>query len=83
MMKNIICTRPVKKLKNFKIVILQPGEKQIVTFNLMLEDLKFYNSDLVYDWEPGVFKIYISTSSADVKEVEFIWNKQRKQVYKA
>jgi beta-glucosidase len=68
-------SRPVKELKNFKKVMLQPGEKQEVTFNVTPDDLKFYNSDLVYDWEPGEFKIYIGTSSADVKETEIEWLK--------
>ncbi len=68
-------SRPVKELKNFKKIMLQPGEKREVTFDVTPEDLKFYNSELVYDWEPGAFKIFIGTSSADVKSAEFNWNK--------
>jgi len=68
-------SRPVKELKNFRKVMLQPGEKKEVSFDITPGDLKFYNNELVYDWEPGVFKIYIGTSSADVKEAEVVWEK--------
>lgn len=68
-------SRPVKELKNFKKVMLQPGEEKEVTFQVTTDDLKFYNSDLVCDWEPGAFKIYIGTSSAEVKEAGFRWEK--------
>jgi len=66
-------SRPVKELKNFQKVILQPGESSEVNFNISTDDLSFYNSDLVYGWEPGAFKLYIGTSSADVKEAGFSW----------
>jgi beta-glucosidase len=68
-------SRPVKELKNFRKVMLQPGETQEVSFSISTDDLKFYNSELVYDWEPGTFKIFIGTSSDDVKEAEFVWQK--------
>jgi len=66
-------SRPVKELKNFQKVILQPGESSEANFNISTDDLSFYNSDLVYGWEPGAFKLYIGTSSADVKEAGFSW----------
>jgi beta-glucosidase len=34
-------------------VNLQVGEKTDVTFNITPKQLKFYNSQLKYDWEPG------------------------------
>ena len=68
-------SRPVKELKNFKKVMLQPGEKQEVRFEITTADLSFYNSDLVYGWEPGAFKLYIGSSSAEVKEAGFNWEK--------
>ena len=33
-------------LKNFKKIMLQPGESKDVTMNVTTDDLKFYNSDL-------------------------------------
>jgi beta-glucosidase len=67
------CTRPVKELKGFKKVFLQPGEQKKVTFDIAPEDLKFYNADLVRDWEPGDFTIHIGTSSANTQAATVHW----------
>ncbi len=37
----------------------------------MSNKLRFYNDDLKYIYEPGDFKVYIGTSSEDVKEADF------------
>jgi len=63
--------RPVKELKGFQQIILEPGETKKVTFLISVDDLKFYNSDLKYVYEPGPFKLFIGTNSADVKEADF------------
>lgn len=63
--------RPVKELKGFQQIILDPGEAKKVSFTLSVDDLKFYNSDLKYVYEPGDFKVFIGTNSADVKEADF------------
>ncbi len=68
-------SRPVKELKNYKKLMLQPGETVNVELNVTPEDLKFYNSDLKYDWEPGDFIIYAGTNSRDVKSAKVTWNK--------
>ena len=68
-------SRPVKELKNFKKVSLQPGEKKDIEIEITTNDLKFYNSDLKYDWEPGDFVIYIGTNSRDVKSAKVNWVK--------
>ncbi len=68
-------SRPVKELKNFKKVMLQPGEKKDINIDITTNDLKFYNSDLKYDWEPGDFIIYIGTNSRDVKSAKVNWAK--------
>ncbi|HVK97294.1 MAG TPA: beta-glucosidase BglX [Flavisolibacter sp.] len=64
-------TQPVKKLKGFQKVFLRQGESKQVTFNIGLEELKFFNSDLKWVAEPGEFKVFIGTSSSDVKEASF------------
>ena len=46
-------TRPVKELKGFQKIDLKAGESKTVTFTISPDDLKFYNSDLKYDWESG------------------------------
>ncbi|MGB4293328.1 MAG: beta-glucosidase BglX [Bacteroidales bacterium] len=66
-------SRPVKELKGFKKVLLQPGEKKEVSFTVTTEDLKFYNTDLSYNWEPGEFIIYAGPNSADLKQVKVNW----------
>jgi beta-glucosidase len=66
-------SRAVKELKNFKKVNLQIGEKRDVTFNITPQQLKFYNSQLKYDWEPGEFVIQIGTNSAETKTAKVQW----------
>jgi beta-glucosidase len=68
-------SRPVKELKNFKKVLLQPGEKKDISIDITLNDLMFYNSELKYDWEPGDFVIYVGTNSRDVKSARVNWAK--------
>jgi beta-glucosidase len=63
-------TPPMKELKGFKKIFLKQGASEIVTFEITAEDLKFYNSDLEYVWEPGEFEFFISGSS----EGEFLGN---------
>jgi len=66
-------SRPVKELKGFKKIYLKPGEKKEVTFTVSTEELKFYNADLKYVWEPGEFIIYVGPNSRDVKQVKVNW----------
>jgi beta-glucosidase len=68
-------SRPVKELKNFAKIMLQPGETKEVAFRVKTEDLKFYNTDLVYDWEGGEFIVFAGTNSRDVNSVKVNWNK--------
>lgn len=64
-------TRPVKELKGFQKISLQPGETKTITFEIGEEMLRFYNSQLKYVSEAGDFKAFIGTNSRDVKEVDF------------
>jgi beta-glucosidase len=64
-------TRPVKELKGFQKIELNAGESKEVKFTISVNDLKFYNSDLKWVAEPGDFKVFIGTSSANVKEASF------------
>jgi beta-glucosidase len=68
-------TRSVEDLRGFKKVTLQPGEKREVSFNIRPDDLKFYNSELVYDWEPGDFLIRIGANSSELTSVTVHWAK--------
>ena len=68
-------SRSVKELKNFKKIMLQPGEQKEVSFNITTQDLKFYNTKLNYDWEPGQFVVQIGTNSSDVHSASVQWEK--------
>lgn len=68
-------TRPVKELKGFQKISLKAGESRKVTFTITTEDLKFYNADLKYDWEPGDFTIMVGGNSRDVLSANVNWTK--------
>ncbi len=68
-------TRSVEDLKGFQKIFLQSGETKTVSFNITTDLLKFYNSNLKYDWEPGKFQIRIGTNSVNVKSADVIWIK--------
>ena len=58
-------TRPVKELKGFQKITLQPGETQTVAFEITTESLAFYDINMKYTVEPGQFEIMIGNSSRD------------------
>ena len=64
-------TQPVKELKKFQKVFLKKGESKTLVFSLTADDLRFFNSDLKYVYEPGDFKVFVGTSSNEVKEADF------------
>lgn len=68
-------SRAVKELKGFKKVFIKSGKEKKIVFEITTEDLKFFNSDLNYDWESGDFNIYIGTNSSNVKIKSFTWKK--------
>jgi beta-glucosidase len=65
----------VKELKGFQKVFLKSGESKTITFNLTADDLRFYNDQLQYIYEPGDFKVFVGGSSADLKEAGFTLTK--------
>lgn len=68
-------TRSVEDLKGFQKIVLQPGESRDVTFTITPDDLKFYNSDLIYDWEPGDFIIRAGHDSSQLSSAPVHWEK--------
>lgn len=60
--------RPHKELKGFKKVELNPSQTEVVKFEITPDDLKFFD-DKAHEWiaEPGKFKVYIGSSSTDIK----------------
>jgi len=65
-------TRPVKELKGFRKIKLEPGQSERVTFQLTVDDLKFYNTHLDFVAEPGEFVVYVGTNSRDTQEARFV-----------
>lgn len=68
-------TRSVEDLRGFEKINLQPGESRMVNFNITPADLKFYNRDLVYDWEAGDFVIRIGADSSQLNSAAMHWSK--------
>lgn len=59
--------RPVKELKGFDKVYLEPGETKTVTFEIDTEDLSYFDAEK-HEWvaEPGKFKALIGSSSETI-----------------
>lgn len=59
--------RPVKELKDFTKLLLQPGESKVVRFVINKEKLSFYNQQLQWIAEPGSFDLMIGSASDDIR----------------
>ena len=60
-------TTYVKVLRGFERITLQPGEEKIVTFTLTPQALGLWNQDDHFVVEPGSFKVYVGSSSEDIR----------------
>jgi beta-glucosidase len=65
-------TRPVKELKGFQKISLQPGEARTIRFEILVSELGFTGRDLRYTVEPGNFKVWIGPDSTSGQEGEFL-----------
>jgi len=61
-------SRPVKELKGFKRIALEPGETKTVEFELPIETLGFYDKDMKFTVEPGMFTIMVGHSSENISQ---------------
>ncbi|HEY3404166.1 MAG TPA: glycoside hydrolase family 3 N-terminal domain-containing protein [Ohtaekwangia sp.] len=70
-------TRPVKELKDFKRVTIEPGQTKQVEFDITPEKLSFYDIDMNFTVEPGEFDVMVGNSSRDqdLKHVSLTVNK--------
>jgi beta-glucosidase len=64
-------TRPVRELKGFQRLELQPGETRPVSFTLNEEMLSFTRADGTRGIEPGRFQVWIAPNSASGLSGEF------------
>jgi beta-glucosidase len=67
--------RPLKELKAFEKISLEPGESKEVGFSLTEEQLRYHHSDLTFTSDRGTFIAYIGGNSKDVMEASFILEK--------
>ena len=64
-------TRPVKELKHFERVALEPGESRTLTVGIPVRDLAFVGLDGVKKVEPGEFQLWVAGDSASGEPVSF------------
>ena len=62
-------TRPVKELKGFERVTLEPGETRAVSVTVGPEQLRFYDRVMRRVVEPGEFELMVGTSSVDLQSM--------------
>ena len=64
-------TRPVIELCGIRQVELAPGETRKIEFTLSEQELGFFNSDKQFVTESGDFKLFVGSSSDNLKATEF------------
>lgn len=68
-------TRPVKELKGFKKIWLDPGQSQTVNFVISKELLSFYDVNMKWVAEPGDFTLMVGTASDKTESIKFVLTK--------
>jgi beta-glucosidase len=64
-------TRPVKELRAFQKVVLNPGDSVDVTFQLNTQSLGFHNPEMKYVVEEGKYQLWLGNSSNSGEKMEF------------
>ena len=64
-------TRPVKELKGFRKIELQPGESREVVFPITSADLAYFTPRGIWEAEPGEFQVFVGNSSEADQPVTF------------
>jgi len=65
--------RPIKELKGFKKIELEPNEQKRVLFEINDKDLTFYNKENCWKVENGDFKVFVGTNSEETLSGEFMF----------
>ncbi len=75
--------KPIKELKNFVKVYLEPGEKKTINCSLNQRDLSWYNPEIsAWQLDNGRYEIFIGSSSRDIrldKSIEINWKQNKNQ----
>jgi beta-glucosidase len=70
-------SRPVRELKGFQKIRLDPGEERQVRFTVTVEALTFFRAERLGEpeqiWEPGMFIVQIGTNSQDLLSAAIEW----------
>ncbi|MBN1265920.1 MAG: glycoside hydrolase family 3 C-terminal domain-containing protein [Anaerolineales bacterium] len=75
--------RPVKELKGYKRIALEPGESRKVLFHLSVDQLAFHNQEMELVLEPGRILVMLGSSSEDIRlQSEFEITGEKKMVVK-
>jgi beta-glucosidase len=64
-------TRPVKELKGFRRVALDPGQTSRVEFSLTADQLAFWNLQMKHVAEPGMFTVFVGGRSDSLLHADF------------
>ncbi|WP_114324863.1 glycoside hydrolase family 3 N-terminal domain-containing protein [Candidatus Colwellia aromaticivorans] len=64
-------TRPVKELKGFKRIYLAAGQSETVIFVIHTDELAFYDRQMKFKTEPGLFNVWIGGNSDTELKTEF------------
>jgi len=67
-------TRPVKELKGFEMIELQPNETKKVTFTVDEKTIEFFTANKKWEAEPGDFNVFVGGSSTTTLEANFQYN---------
>lgn len=65
--------RPLKELRGFSRVTLEPGQTKTVTFTLAKPQLAMWNREMKFVVEPGVFKVMVGASAKDIRQEGGFW----------
>ena len=63
--------RPVRELKRFERVTLEPGQSAELSFELPVSELAFWNADMEYVVEPGDFMVWVAPDSDSGTPLDF------------
>lgn len=64
-------TRPVRELKGFQRINLEPGTEQVVNFEITTKDLAFYTANRKWEAEPGEFMVFIGGNAQAEESAKF------------
>ena len=64
-------SRPLKELKGYEKVTLEPGASKVVQFTITEADLRYYHADLSLKSDAGMFSVYVGPNSAEGLTTQF------------